>query len=108
MHRLLDALKRIMQPPTKKKRPLIRRSAATPFKAKLSTSPPRPTEEETVYLTFFTNYCKRDDFQAYRSKFPDDFDLKFHRKCSDIQVELTSDLDTFSNREQNKKEQKEK
>lgn len=35
------------------------------------------------YLIFFTNYCKQEDFTAYRDQFPDDFDLTFQDKCSE-------------------------
>lgn len=105
MHRLLDALKRILQPPAKKELPLIQRSALASFVTKLPTSRHlQPTEEEATYLTFFTNYCKRDDFQAYRSQFPDDFDLSFRNKPNNVRMELTSDFDASSSREHNGKE----
>lgn len=75
MHRLLDALKRIMEPPAKKKRLLTRRSVPTTVKTKPLLLQPKPTDEEIQYLTFFTDYCKHNDFVAYRSKLPDDFDI---------------------------------
>ncbi|XP_029162095.1 cilia- and flagella-associated protein 100-like [Nylanderia fulva] len=78
MHRLLDALKRIMEPPTKKKRPLSRRSVPLTVKTKPPSLPPKATDEEIQNLEFFTNYCKqRNNFVTYRSKLPDDFDLTF-------------------------------
>ncbi|XP_072763361.1 cilia- and flagella-associated protein 100-like [Anoplolepis gracilipes] len=77
MHRLLDALNRIMEPPTKKKRPLSRRSMPIAVKTKPLLLLPKPTDEEIQYLTFFTDYCKHNDFVTYRSKLPDDFDLTF-------------------------------
>lgn len=89
MHRLLDALKRIMEPPTRKKRPLIRRSAPITTKTKPPSRLPKPTDEEAQYLAFFTDYCRRDDFVTYRSKFPDDFDLTFQSKRDDIEIEAT-------------------
>ncbi|XP_025073626.1 cilia- and flagella-associated protein 100-like [Pogonomyrmex barbatus] len=86
MHRLLDALQRIMDMPTRKKRPLIRRSVPIVTKIKPPLQPSKPTDEETEYCTFFTDYCKRDDFITYRSKFPDDFDLTFQSKHNDIET----------------------
>ncbi|EFN60791.1 Coiled-coil domain-containing protein 37, partial [Camponotus floridanus] len=77
MHRLLDALKHIMEPPSKKKRPLNRRSMPITVKTTPPSLPPKPTDEEIQYLTFFTDYCKHNDFVTYRSKLPDDFDLTF-------------------------------
>ncbi|XP_017884393.1 cilia- and flagella-associated protein 100-like [Ceratina calcarata] len=77
MHRLLASLKRVMEPPVTKRRPLMWRSTPRFQRAKAKPPPPEPTEEEANYLTFFTNYCKQEDFIAYRSLFPDDFDLTF-------------------------------
>lgn len=79
MHRLLNALKRIMEPPTKKKRLLSRRSVPITMKTKPPSLPPKPAEE-IQYLTFFTDYCKHNDFVTCRSKLPDDFDLTFLNK----------------------------
>lgn len=87
MHRLLDALKRIMEPPARKKRPLIQRSAPVVVKVKPPPVAARPTDEEAQYLTYFTDYCKRDDFVAYRSEFPDDFDLTFQSRRVDTEIE---------------------
>ncbi|XP_076753331.1 cilia- and flagella-associated protein 100 [Xylocopa sonorina] len=80
MHRLLAALKRVMEPPMIKRRPLMWRSIPRHQKAKPKPPPPEPTEEEMQYLIFFTNYCKQEDFTIYRSQFPDDFDLTFQEK----------------------------
>ncbi|XP_011698548.1 PREDICTED: coiled-coil domain-containing protein 37-like [Wasmannia auropunctata] len=99
MHRLLDALKRIMEPPTKKKRPLIRRSVPITAKMRLPSRLPKPADEEVQYLTFFTDYCKRDDFITYLSKFPKDFDLTFQSKRDDIEIETTIN-DVSPSREQ--------
>ncbi|EZA61449.1 Coiled-coil domain-containing protein [Ooceraea biroi] len=105
MLRLLDELKRIMEPPPRKKRPLIQRSAPAALRAKPPSLPPQPTDEEAQYLTFFTDYCKRDDFVAYRSKFPDDFDLTFQSKRrGDAEVEATTSNEAPSNREQEQEE----
>ncbi|XP_024884861.1 cilia- and flagella-associated protein 100-like [Temnothorax curvispinosus] len=100
MHRLLDALKRIMEPPATKKRLLIRRSVPITTKARLPSRMPKPTDEEAQFLTFFTDYCGREDFVAYRSKFPDDFDLTFRRKRDDIEAEVATFNDVSSSREQ--------
>ncbi|XP_020292521.1 cilia- and flagella-associated protein 100-like isoform X2 [Pseudomyrmex gracilis] len=91
MHRLLADLKRIMEPPAKKKRPLTRRSAPIVTLAKPEAVSPKPTSEEVDYLTFFTDYCKHEDFTAYRSEFPDDFDLTFRSKREDTETEITND-----------------
>ncbi|XP_012529142.1 cilia- and flagella-associated protein 100 [Monomorium pharaonis] len=99
MHRLLDTLKRIMEPPTKKKRPLIRRSVPITTKTRLPLRLPKPTDEEVQYLTFFTDYCKQDDFVTYRFKFPHDFDLTFQRKHN-IGIETAIFNDVSSSREQ--------
>ncbi|KZC05738.1 Coiled-coil domain-containing protein 37 [Dufourea novaeangliae] len=80
MHRLLASLKRVMEPPVIKHRPLTRRSEPATQRVKPTPPPPVPTEEEWQYLTFFTNYCKQEDFTAYRTEFPDDFDLTFQPK----------------------------
>lgn len=99
MHRLLDALKRIMEPPRKKTRPLVRRSTPVAIKTKPPAVSPKPTTEEAQYLAFFTDYCKRDDFVAYRAKFPDDFDLTFQSKRDDIDIETRISNDVSSNME---------
>nr|XP_012216499.1 PREDICTED: coiled-coil domain-containing protein 37-like [Linepithema humile] len=90
MHRLLDALKRIMEPPARKRRPLIRRSAPVVAKIKPPPVALKPTTEEAQYLAFFTDYCRRDDFVAYRARFPDDFDLTFRRKRDDVETEMSN------------------
>ncbi|XP_077262569.1 cilia- and flagella-associated protein 100 [Temnothorax americanus] len=107
MHRLLDALKRIMEPPATKKRLLIRRSVPITTKARLPSRMPKPTAEEAQFLTFFTDYCGREDFVAYRSKFPDDFDLTFRRKRDDIEPEVATFNDVSSSREQMREKEKE-
>lgn len=76
MHRLLDSLKRIMEPPKKKKRPLNRRSVPIALKIKPPSLALKPTDEEIQYLTFFTDYCKHNDLITYRSKLPDDFGIE--------------------------------
>lgn len=91
MHRLLADLKRIMEPPVKKKRPLTQRSAPIVTLAKPEAVSPKPTSEEADYLTFFTDYCKHLDFTAYRSQFPDDFDLTFRSKREDTETEIMND-----------------
>ncbi|XP_076657328.1 cilia- and flagella-associated protein 100 [Halictus rubicundus] len=80
MHRLLDSLKRVMEPPAIKSRPLVWRSEPATQRARATPPPPVPTDEEWQYLTFFTNYCHDEDFTEYRVKFPDDFDLTFQSK----------------------------
>lgn len=90
-----------MEPPTKKKRPLVRRS--TPIAKKIKPPPVsvKPTTEEAQYLTFFTDYCKREDFVAYRARFPDDFDLTFRSKREiDIEAEAQTSNDVSSNVEE--------
>ncbi|KAG5318404.1 CP100 protein, partial [Pseudoatta argentina] len=90
MHRLLEALKRVMELPVSKKRPLIRRSVPIITKMKPPLRLSRPTDEELQYLTFFTDYCRvHDDFVTYRFKFPDDFDLTFQSKREDIKDKTT-------------------
>lgn len=101
MHRLLDALKRIMEPSSRKKRPLIRRSVPITTKTRTPSRLPKPTDEEAQYLTFFTNYCK-NDFVTYRSKFSDDFDLIYQSKHGDIEIEAATFNDVSSTREQEK------
>ncbi|KAL0118139.1 hypothetical protein PUN28_009069 [Cardiocondyla obscurior] len=96
MHRLLDALKRILEPPAKKKRPVIRRSAPITLKTRPMSRLLKPTDEEAQYLTFFTDYCRHDDFVTYCSKFPDDFDLTFLSKRDDIESEKALDDAAFS------------
>lgn len=86
MHRLLDALKRIMEPPARKKRPLVRRSEPVAARVRPPSRLLTPTDEEAQYLTFFTDYCRRDDFVAYRSRFPDDFDLTFEGRRDDAET----------------------
>lgn len=110
MHKLLNALKRIMEPPRRKKRPLIRRSVPITTKTRLPSRLLKPTDEEVQYLTFFTDYCKRDDFVTYRSKFPDDFDLTFQSKRDDIEEETFNDVPTSREqmREKEKEEEEEK
>ncbi|KOC69388.1 Coiled-coil domain-containing protein 37 [Habropoda laboriosa] len=83
MHRLLASLKRVMEPPVTKRRPLMWRSTPSIQRAKPIPPPPEPTDEETQFLTFFTNYCKQEDFTTYRSQFPDDFDLTFQARRLD-------------------------
>lgn len=107
MHRLLDALKRVMEPPVSKKRSLIRRSVPIITKMKPPPYLPKPTDEEIQYLTFFTDYCRlRDDFVTYRSKFPDDFNLTFQSKRDDIEIKTIFD-DTSSSREQKQEKEEE-
>ncbi|XP_025996095.1 cilia- and flagella-associated protein 100 isoform X2 [Solenopsis invicta] len=106
MHRLLDALKRIMEPPTRKKRSLIRRSVPITVKTKPLLRLPKPTDEEAQYLTFFTDYCKHDDFVTYRSKFPDDFDLTFQSKRDDVEIKAMTFNAVSSSREQMQKQEK--
>ncbi|KAL2725169.1 coiled-coil domain-containing protein 38-like [Vespula squamosa] len=84
MLRLLDSLIRIMQRPIITRRQLKWRSEPIFEKTKRVASYADPTEEEMLYLTFFTNYCKRDDFTKYRTRFPDDFDLTFKVKKQEI------------------------
>ncbi|XP_047345115.1 uncharacterized protein LOC124947255 [Vespa velutina] len=80
MLQLLDSLTRIMKRPTITKRKLKWRSKPIYEKTEKVASYAEPTEEEMQYLTFFTRYCKHEDFREYRSKFPDDFDLTFKAK----------------------------
>ncbi|XP_053998659.1 uncharacterized protein LOC128887143 [Hylaeus anthracinus] len=80
MLRLLASLKRVMEPPTIKMRPLMWRSEPSSQRAKRIPPPPEPTDEEWQYLNFFSNYCKQEDFATYRSQFPDDFDLTFRTR----------------------------
>lgn len=108
MHRLLDALKRIMEPPSRKKRPLIRRSVPITTKTRPPSRLPKPTDKEAQYLTFFTDYCRRNDFVMYRSKFPDDFDLTFQSKRGDIEIEIATFNDVSSSREQMQEKEEEK
>nr|XP_050844610.1 uncharacterized protein LOC127061583 isoform X1 [Vespula vulgaris] len=91
MLQLLDSLIRIMQRPIITKRQLKWRSEPIYKKVKKVASYAEPTEEEMQYLTFFTNYCKREDFTKYRSKFPDDFDLTFTVKKEEIS-EIPSEI----------------
>lgn len=108
MLRLLDALKRIMEPPSRKKRPLVRRSVPITTKTRLPSRLPKPTDEEVQYLTFFTDYCRHDDFVTYRSKFPDDFDLTFQSKRDDTETEVATFNDNVSlSREQMREQEKE-
>lgn len=53
-----------------------------------------PTEEEMQYLTFFTDYCKTEDFTTYRPQFPDDFDLTF-KKQEIVVTETEEDEDVL-------------
>ncbi|KAI4491877.1 hypothetical protein M0804_003269 [Polistes exclamans] len=89
MHQLLDALTRIMQMPIISKRQLKWRSTPIYEKMEKVASYVEPTEEEMQYLTFFTNYCKHEDFTKYQSKFPDDFDLTFQTKEKQIYKETS-------------------
>lgn len=98
MHRLLDMLKRILESPKRKKRPLVRRSEPVTTRTKLLLGLPKLTNEEIQYLTFFTDCCKRD-FVTYHSKLADDFDLTFQRKY-DYNVEATTFNDASSSRVQ--------
>jgi len=103
MHRLLDALKRIMEAPIKKKRPLVQRSVPIVIKEKPPSVALEPTEEEAQYLTYFTDYCdKRDDFVEYRSKFPDDFDLTFQKRNIETERENLELQEEKGNRPKNK------
>ncbi|XP_011050898.1 PREDICTED: uncharacterized protein LOC105143978 [Acromyrmex echinatior] len=107
MHRLLEALKRVMELPVSKKRPLIRRSVPIIIKMKPPLRLSKPTDEELQYLTFFTDYCRvHDDFVTYRSKFPDDFDLTFKSKQDDIKNKTILN-DTSSNQKEKEKEEEE-
>ncbi|XP_003400861.1 uncharacterized protein LOC100647161 [Bombus terrestris] len=83
MQRLLVSLQRAIEPPPIKRRPAMRRSTPKTQRLKSIPPPPKPTEQEMQYLIFFTNYCKQEDFTAYRDQFPDDFDLTFQDKCSE-------------------------
>lgn len=83
-----------MEPPITKKRPLVRRSAPIVSKMKPVSLLLQPTDEEIQYLTFFTDYCKRDDFIAYRTKFPDDFDLSFKSKRAGTSINEATTLVT--------------
>ncbi|XP_018403544.1 PREDICTED: cilia- and flagella-associated protein 100-like [Cyphomyrmex costatus] len=107
MHRLLDALKRVMEPPASKKRPLNRRSVPITTKIKPPLHLPKPTDKEVQYLTFFTDYCRHDDFVTYRSKFPDDFNLTFQSKRDDTEIETMIFNDVFSSRDQMQEKKKE-
>ncbi|XP_023289730.1 cilia- and flagella-associated protein 100-like [Orussus abietinus] len=88
MNRLLTALKRIMEPPKEKTRQRVFRSSPIKKKVKPIPPPPPPTTEELQYLTYFTNYCPQDDHNAFRSRFPDDFDLSFSRKRREVEAGL--------------------
>ena len=93
MHQLVISLQRAMEPPPIKRRPLIWRSTPKSQKLKSIALALEPTEEEMQYLTFFTDYCKQEDFTAYRAQFPDDFDLTFQNKRSESvgNIEVTED-----------------
>lgn len=91
MLRLLDSLTRIMQRPIITKRQLKWRSKPIYEKTEKVASYAKPTEEEMQYLTFFTSYCKLEDFAEYRSKFPDDFDLTFKAKNQEVS-EIPSEI----------------
>nr|XP_031832991.1 uncharacterized protein LOC116427140 [Nomia melanderi] len=93
MHRLLASLKRVMEPPAIKRRPLVWRSEPASQRAKPAPPPPAPTDEEWQYLTFFTDYCSQQDFAAYRSRFPDDFDLSFQPRRREHAPEDIEDAD---------------
>lgn len=84
MHRLLAALKRVMEPPKPKKRQLMRRSAPKQQKLKTVAPMPPPTEDERQFLNFFTNYCPQDDHNAFRAQFSDELNLLLKNKqCND-------------------------
>ncbi|EFN78819.1 Coiled-coil domain-containing protein 37 [Harpegnathos saltator] len=107
MHRLLSMLKRIMQPPKTKKRPLIRRSTPIATKTKLSLPTLQPTAQETRHLVFFTDFCKCDKSEKYRAKLPDDFDFTFRSIPIDVQTESTILADeAFSNQERGREADK--
>lgn len=91
MYQLLSAMKRIMEPPVQKRQPLMWRSAPLTQKIKAKLAAPVPTDEEMQYLTFFTTYCKQEDFTKYRSQFPDDFDLSFQprRRSKSVESEVS-------------------
>ena len=80
MHRLLAALKRIMEPPKPRKRQLMCRSTPKQPKPKPVIQLPPLTEEEKTYLHFFTNFYPRDDSNAFRDQFPVDFNNFFKAK----------------------------
>ncbi|KAG6794531.1 cilia- and flagella-associated protein [Apis mellifera caucasica] len=94
MHRLLASLKRIMEPPPTKKRPMMWRSIPKTYRLKGVAMALEPTEEEMQYLTFFTDYCKTEDFTTYRPQFPDDFDLTF-KKQEIVVTETEEDEDVL-------------
>lgn len=101
MHRLLADLKRIMEPPVKKKRPLTPRSPPVVTWTRPEAVSPMPTSKEADYLAFFTDYCKHEDFTEYRSEFSDDFDLTFRSKREDTETQVTNDTTkSVSNYEQ--------
>lgn len=92
MRQLLEALKRIMEPPMEKKRPLRWRSAPILREIKHKAANPKPTEEELQYLTFFTKYCAKDDFLEYRSQFLDESRSKIDSKSrEDVHTDVILD-----------------
>lgn len=106
MHRLLDTLKRIMQPPIRKKRPLARRSVPIPPKAKPLAPAAHLTNEQIQFLVFFTDHCKSDDFEAaYRAKLPEDFDLTFQSR--DVEPKIDATLDQEQEEEKEEEEEME-
>nr|XP_034180476.1 uncharacterized protein LOC117604486 [Osmia lignaria] len=105
MHRLLASLKRAMEPPPIKRRPLMWRSIPTSQRIKETSRRLEPTEEEVQYLTFFTKYCKAEDFVAYRSQFPDDFDLTFQPRRRETILE--DDEESSENEDKEDKEDNE-
>ncbi|OAD53367.1 Coiled-coil domain-containing protein 37 [Eufriesea mexicana] len=104
MHRLLASLKRAMEPPPVKMRPLMWRSIPKSQRLKEVPPPLEPTEEEMQYLTFFTSYCKQEDFTTYRSQFPDDFDLTFQDKRGEsiASREITEDKENSNENSANR------
>ncbi|KOX74378.1 Coiled-coil domain-containing protein 37, partial [Melipona quadrifasciata] len=93
MIQLLVSLQRAMEPLPIKRRPLMWRSIPRSQRLKSIALALEPTEEEMQYLIFFTDYCKQEDFTAYRAQFPDDFDLTFQDKRPELvkNIEVTDD-----------------
>ncbi|CAK9801882.1 Cilia- and flagella-associated protein 100 [Anthophora plagiata] len=104
MHRLLASLKRVMEPPVTKRRSLMWRSIPSFQRAKPIPPPPEPTDEEAQYLTFFTNYCKQEDFTTYRSQFPDDFDLTFQARRLESEEALGEEEEEMEEEEESESE----
>lgn len=111
MRRLLAALVRIMEPPLTKQRKIMYRSAPLELKRKTTPPPTPPSNEELVYLTYFTNYCEKDDHHDFRSQYPDDFDLTFKpriqrqpRKHDDDGEEVEIKREAEGDKEEKKRE----